>query len=198
FTDFAEMLVDLNELIRPDFVIMDAIVGMEGNGPMGGSPKEVGYILASKSVYGLDVTAQTLIGMAPESIATTISALRRGLIDDEVETAGDEVIPVSDFAPPSTYRVAVKESWHKKNIYRRLQRVGKIYAPSPVINNKKCVGCGQCVRICPVKAAKIVQKKASFDLTNCIRCYCCHEMCQYDAIDMKRSAIGTLVHSIIR
>ena len=39
FTDFAEMLVDLNELIRPDFVIMDAIVGMEGNGPMGGSPK---------------------------------------------------------------------------------------------------------------------------------------------------------------
>ncbi|MBQ4135314.1 MAG: DUF362 domain-containing protein [Methanocorpusculum sp.] len=198
FTDFAEMLVDLNELIKPDMVIMDAVIGMEGNGPMGGSPKEVGYILASKSVYGLDVTAQTLIGMAPESIATTISALRRGLIDDEVEVEGDEVIPVTDFTPPSTYRVEVKESWHKKNIYRRLQRVGKIYAPSPVINNKKCVGCGQCVRICPVKAAKIVQKKATFDLTNCIRCYCCHEMCQYDAIDMKRSAIGTLVHSIIR
>jgi len=197
FTDFSEMLVDLNELIKPNFVIMDAVVGMEGNGPMGGSPKEVGYILASKSVYGLDITAQTLIGMPPETICTTISALRRGLIE-EVEVKGDEVVPLTDFVPPSTYRVEVKESWTKKNIYRRLQRVGRLYAPSPVVNNKKCIGCKQCERICPVKAAIVINGKATFDLTNCIRCYCCHEMCQYDAIEMKRSLGSNIIHKIIR
>ncbi len=195
-TDFSEMLVDLNELICPDFVVMDAIVGMEGNGPMGGQPRDVGYVFASKSVYGLDISAQTLIGMPPESIATTMAALRRGLID-EVCVVGDDIIPIPDYVPPSTYRVEAKESWHKKTIYRKLQRVGKIYAPSPMINNKKCVGCGQCARICPVKAAKIVQGKATFDLTNCIRCYCCHEMCQYDAIEMKRSLAGEVVHRFI-
>lgn len=197
FTDFAEMLVDLNELIKPDMVVMDAIVGMEGNGPQGGNPRELGYVLASKSVYGIDISAQTLINMAPESIATTMAALRRGLIN-EVTVQGDTIVPVKDFAPPSTYRQEVKESWQKRNIYRRLQRMGKLYSPSPVINTKKCVGCGQCVRICPVKAAHLSQGKASFDLTNCIRCYCCHEMCQYDAIIMKRPFIGELMHSFLQ
>ncbi len=197
FTDFAEMLVDLNELIKPDFVVMDAIVGMEGNGPQGGNPRKVGYVLASKSVYGIDITAQTLVAMPPESIATTIAALRRGLID-EVTVTGDQIVPIKDFMPPSTYRQEVKESWQKRNIYRRLQRMGKLYSPSPVINPKKCVGCGQCVRICPVKAAHLLQGKPSFDLTNCIRCYCCHEMCQYDAIIMKRPLIGELIHSFIQ
>lgn len=197
FTDFAEMLVDLNELVQPDLVVMDAIVGMEGNGPQGGKPRNVGYVLASKSVYGLDISAQTLVAMPPESIATTIAALRRGLVD-EVTVAGDAICPIRDFLPPSTYRQEVRESWQKRNIYRRLQRVGKLYSPSPVINEKLCVGCGQCVRICPVKAAHISQGKASFDLTNCIRCYCCHEMCQYDAIIMKRPLVGELIHSFIR
>lgn len=197
FTDFAEMLVDLNELVQPDLVVMDAIIGMEGNGPQGGKPRNVGYVLASKSVYGLDISAQTLVAMPPESIATTIAALRRGLVD-EVTVAGDAICPIRDFLPPSTYRQEVRESWQKRNIYRRLQRVGKLYSPSPVINEKLCVGCGQCVRICPVKAAHISQGKASFDLTNCIRCYCCHEMCQYDAIIMKRPLVGELIHSFIR
>ena len=197
FTDFAEMLVDLNELVQPALVVMDAIVGMAGNGPQGGKPRNVGYILASKSVYGLDISAQTLVSMPPESIATTIAALRRGLVD-EVTVAGDAICPIRDFLPPSTYRQEVRESWQKRNIYRRLQRVGKLYSPSPVINEKLCVSCGQCVRICPVKAAHISQGKASFDLTNCIRCYCCHEMCQYDAIIMKRPLVGELIHSFIR
>ena len=30
--DFSEMLVDLNELVRPDFVVMDAVIGMECEG----------------------------------------------------------------------------------------------------------------------------------------------------------------------
>jgi uncharacterized protein (DUF362 family)/NAD-dependent dihydropyrimidine dehydrogenase PreA subunit len=194
--DFSEMLVDLNELIEPDFVVMDAIVGMEGNGPMGGEPREAGYILASHSVYGLDISAQTLINMRPESIGTTMAALRRGLIG-EVEVEGDEIVPILDYVHPSTYLPRAREPWLKKKVYRNLQRVGKMYEPSPVINTKMCIGCGQCARICPVKAVEIIQGKAVFDLTNCIRCYCCHEMCQYHAIQMKRSLTGKVVHRII-
>ena len=194
--DFSEMLVDLNELVEPDFVVMDAVVGMEGNGPMGGQPREVGYILASHSVYGLDITAQTLVNMCPESIGTTMAALRRDLIG-EVEVEGDKIVPVLDYVHPSTYHGKSRDPLLKKSVYRKLQRMGKMYEPSPVINTKMCVGCGQCARICPVKAVEIIHGKASFDLTNCIRCYCCHEMCQYHAIQMKRSVTGKVIHKVI-
>jgi len=197
--DFSEMLVDLNELVRPEFVVMDAIVGMEGSGPMSGAPRNVGYILASKSVYGLDVTAQKLISMDPARIPTTVAAAARGLVDpDRVVTAGDPVISVTDYVYPSTYYTPSKSTWFRKNVLRRFQTMGKYYAPAPVVKKDICVGCGQCVRICPVGAAVMKGQKASFDHKKCIRCYCCHEMCQYNAIEMKRSAAGRFLHMFLR
>jgi len=197
--DFSEMLVDLNELIQPDFVVMDAVFGMEGNGPMGGVPKYAGYILASKSVYALDVTAQHLISMDPLRIPTTAAAAARGLVDpDSVVTAGDSVIPLTDFVFPSTYSAPSRNTWFRRNVLRRFQTMGKYYAPAPVVKKETCVGCGQCVRICPVGAAVMKGQKASFDHRKCIRCYCCHEMCQYHAIEMKRSAAGRFLHLFLR
>ncbi len=197
--DFSEMLVDLNELIKPDFVVMDAVFGMEGNGPMGGEPKYAGYILASRSVYALDVTAQRLISMDPLRILTTAAAAARGLVDPEsVVTAGDSVIPLTDFVLPSTYSAPSRNTWFRRNVLRRFQTMGRYYAPAPVVKMDSCVGCGQCVRICPVGAAVMKGKKASFDHRKCIRCYCCHEMCQYHAIEMKRSMAGRFLHLFLR
>ncbi|MDV0443512.1 DUF362 domain-containing protein [Methanorbis rubei] len=196
---FSEMLVDLNELIRPDFVVMDAVVGMEGNGPMGGEPKHCGYVFASSSIYALDVSAQRLIGMEPERIGTTAAAQRRGLLDlNSVEEVGDEVVPITDFALPPTYFVPQKNTWFRRMILSRLFQMGKVYAPAPHIVKEKCIGCRQCVRICPKKAVELREGKAVINLRNCIRCYCCHEMCQEKAIDLKRSLLGEALHKFVR
>ena len=195
--DFSEMLVDLNELIGVDFVIMDAVVGMEGNGPMGGDPKFCGYVLASNSVYGLDYSAQRLIGMDPDQIATTAAARRRGLLDT-VEERGDPVVPVQDFVLPATYAGPQRNTRLRRMILTRMQKAGRVYAPAPRVIQERCIGCGQCVRICPKKAIRLTKGKAEFDLARCIRCYCCHEMCQARAIDLKRGVIGELLHTLIR
>jgi uncharacterized protein (DUF362 family)/NAD-dependent dihydropyrimidine dehydrogenase PreA subunit len=197
--DFSGMLIDLNELMKPAFVIMDAVVGMEGNGPMGGNPRKAGYILASSSVYALDVTAQRLISMDPAQIYTTKAAVSRGLLNiEEVETAGDDIIPVKDYAMPSTYHAPAKNSWFRKKVLLKFQAAGMLYAPAPVVIKKACVACGQCVQICPVHAVVLKNNKASFDHGKCIRCYCCHEMCQYHAIIMKRNAAGSILHMFLR
>jgi len=45
-----------------------------------------------------------------------------------------------------------------------------------------CIGCGECVAVCPVSAIKIIKGKASFDLKRCIGCGDCITICRQGAI----------------
>jgi len=53
----------------------------------------------------------------------------------------------------------------------------------------KCVGCGLCVKVCPVDAIKMVDKKAIIDLDKCTLCGVCIDSCKFDAIEIARQAI---------
>lgn len=50
------------------------------------------------------------------------------------------------------------------------------------INTDKCIGCGFCVRDCPVKAIKLVEKKAVIDLDICTNCGVCLQVCEQEAV----------------
>src|SRR3990172_12353520 len=45
---FAQVLVDLYQIVQPSLTILDGILGMEGNGPGSGRPIPLGLILASR------------------------------------------------------------------------------------------------------------------------------------------------------
>src|SRR5271157_1342555 len=51
--NFARMLVDLDSFVRPRLYIMDGITAMEGNGPRGGSPKQMNVLLFSEDPVAL-------------------------------------------------------------------------------------------------------------------------------------------------
>ena len=47
------------------------------------------------------------------------------------------------------------------------------------------MACGYCAKICPAKALDWrAGEKPSVRLDDCIRCYCCHELCPHAAMDL--------------
>jgi uncharacterized Fe-S center protein len=48
---------------------------------------------------------------------------------------------------------------------------------APIVYADKCVGCGECEAICPVKAIKLVNKKSVVDNAKCIGCASCLAAC---------------------
>lgn len=61
-------ILDLNAAIRPDFAIIDGIVGMEGNGPIQGLPKACGVLIAGDDPVAVDATGARVMGLLPEKI----------------------------------------------------------------------------------------------------------------------------------
>ena len=50
------------------------------------------------------------------------------------------------------------------------------------VDTKKCIGCGFCVRDCPVDAVKLVKKKAVINDHWCTHCGVCQRVCEAQAI----------------
>jgi uncharacterized protein (DUF362 family) len=65
----AESIVDLHHLFPKQFAIVDGVVGMEGNGPIQGSPKQVGVLVAGSDVVAVDATCCRIMGIDPKKIA---------------------------------------------------------------------------------------------------------------------------------
>lgn len=61
-------IVDLTKVCYPDYVVTDGVVAMEGFGPSGGTPVELGVVLASDDALSADLTAIQLMGMAVDDV----------------------------------------------------------------------------------------------------------------------------------
>ncbi len=64
----AESIVDLHHLFPKQFAIVDGIVGMEGNGPIQGTPKHAGVLVAGSDVVAVDATCCRIMGINPQRI----------------------------------------------------------------------------------------------------------------------------------
>ena len=61
-------ILDINSTVRPDFAIVDGIVGMEGNGPTQGDAKPCGLLVAGDDPVAVDATCARIMGLVPERI----------------------------------------------------------------------------------------------------------------------------------
>ena len=200
-THFALMLLDLISLVKPALVLMDAVVGMEGNGPSTGPLRDVGVILASRDSVALDAVATSMVGFDPLKVPTLREAAARGLWTgkvDDIKTLGASVseVLVPDFHPPVA---SPREDATLGNPFFTRHfgpLITENFTLKPVPQRGRCVACGDCVVGCPQQVITIVDSLAVIDHSQCIRCYCCHELCTEGAIDLERPWLGSLVHRV--
>ena len=181
--EFAQVMLDLNELMKPRLQIMDAIIGMEGDGPHAGTPREIGAVLASGDYNAIDVITARLMSFDPMDVSTIRAAVERGCLRadlSDITILGDslEELTVTDFKLPATH--------DKTRDNNQIQSFIRMIAPRILID--RCIGCMRCLRSCPVKAITPVENKPSINYEMCIHCYCCHEMCDEHAIALERTS----------
>ena len=75
----SQAIVDIHKAVKPELNILDATVGMEGFGPISGTPKRTNWILMSRSAVELDSVAAKLMGIEPSDIEHLKRASEQGL-----------------------------------------------------------------------------------------------------------------------
>lgn len=114
FDDFCTMLIDIYKLLGPVLTIIDAVVVMEGPGPIRGNPKRLGWLTASVDPIAAEVVCCDLIGLVPQELPLIKTAEKIGfgctnrqniqivgdlpLVDAPVRLAPAELTPLR-FAP---------------------------------------------------------------------------------------------------
>lgn len=197
--NFATVLVQIYERVRPVVSILDGILAMEGNGPSSGTPRHLGIIAASEDAVALDATICRLVGYPVQKLSTCVigEKLGVGVANPElISVRGDTPagMPLTDFTRPRSMSVA----WNlgKGNLLRRFFEHQLITRPD--IDPAVCQSCGVCLKHCPPQAISEVQGTLQIDRKKCILCFCCHELCTNKAIRMVKPALGRMLASFTR
>jgi uncharacterized protein (DUF362 family)/NAD-dependent dihydropyrimidine dehydrogenase PreA subunit len=178
---FHEMVVEVFKLRIPDLFIVDAVVGMEGNGPASPELRQIGMILASDNAVCIDSAIATMMGCDPGRLRFLRKAKESGLGDFDLSRAEiiGELKRLEGFKLPPLGGEAILQNETVQTLI--LSRTILL----PEADPSRCTGCGTCVEHCPVGALSMEGELPLADAAVCITCFCCQEMCPEKAISLK-------------
>jgi len=178
-----EFIADIYDIIKPDFVIMDAVECMQGQGPANGSPFKLGVIFAGGDAVALDSCVCETYGYKAADIPLLVRAAKNGFgeIDEEkIERKGDAWDIVSEKKPKKSHsdllHAIPEKMFHFLTLFLSFR---------PHINQKMCVKCGVCEKVCSQNAIIVKNGKFIVQPGKCILCMCCMESCASHAIKLK-------------
>ena len=191
---FMQMLVDLSALLKPRLSIMDAVVGMEGNGPGSGDPRKIGILLAGADPVAVDAVAGAIVGIDPEQLPVLRAAAAAKVgetVLERITISGEDLaaVRVSNFRlPPREHPEWPLPEWMRRTLKEAL-------TTRPVIDQGACIGCGVCQGHCPQQAISGSGRDLAIDYRNCIRCFCCQEFCPQGAITVGKGWVLRLART---
>ncbi len=191
---FSQYLVDVLQLVKPTFAIIDGIVAMEGAGPAAGDPRHFGALLGGSDAVALDAEACRCLGIQPRHVAMLRIAQERGL--GRLEPASTERVGPWDTLRGRPFR-GLKRNLPIPNAWGGL--AANILRSHPEVIQETCIRCEICLRSCPVQTiVKRDDGRIEVEPDACIQCFCCHELCPQDAIAIRSSPLRRLLQRVLR
>ncbi len=98
-------ILDINAAVRPHLAIVDGVVGMEGDGPIMGTPRSSGLVVLGSNLPAVDATAARLMGIDPRHVGHLAEASGRlGAIDERhIRQRGESIASLrQDYELPPT------------------------------------------------------------------------------------------------
>jgi uncharacterized protein (DUF362 family) len=102
-----ESIVALNRQFRSKaFAIVDGVIGMEGNGPIQGTPKPAGVLVMGRDLIAVDATCARVMGIDPEKMGYLRLAADLGHVHTQrIEQRGETIASVqTNFALIDQYK----------------------------------------------------------------------------------------------
>jgi uncharacterized protein (DUF362 family) len=178
---FHDLVVEVFKLRVPDLFILDAVVGMEGNGPASPDLRTIGKILAADNAVALDAVVATMMGLDPGRLRFLRNAADAGLgswhssdirIDGRLEV-------IDNFNIPPLGGEAIQEN---EAVQEALQsKIVLVPTPDP----ERCTACGACVEQCPADALSMPEALPAVAIERCVTCFCCQEVCPEKAMTLQ-------------
>ena len=178
---FHDVIVEVFRLRIPDLFIMDAVVGMEGNGPASPELREIGLILAADNAVAMDGVVATMMGLDPGRLRflQTAKTLGLGEYDFQMIEMYGEMPILTDFKLPPLGGEAISGNPAIQEMLQTKTRV------RPQADPELCTACGSCIDHCPVSALTMTDEVPVADTDICITCFCCQEICPEKAMSLR-------------
>ena len=175
---FHDVIVEVFRLRVPDLFIMDAVTGMEGNGPASPDLREIGLVLAADNAVALDGVVARMMGLDPGRLRFLQKAKTVGLGDfnSELIHIDGEMQVLKNFKLPPLGGEAIMGNQVIQELMQNKTQV------RPQADPELCTACGNCIEHCPVSALTMKDILPVADADICITCFCCQEICPEKAI----------------
>lgn len=181
----SDFLVKVFSVLKPQLTILDAVIGMEGNGPAHGRPRPVGVLLGSRDAVSLDSVACRALGILPPAVPMIRLAADMDLGCMDVSLIDCEGSGLSRLRAASM-KPSISRVW--KYIPEAAFRLStRLWQLRPKIVPRYCAECGNCAETCPGNTIEVDEKTGypRVRRKDCIGCFCCLESCPEGAIALQ-------------